>query len=289
MDDIIERIAVLGAGTMGRGIALAALSNGHAVTMTDIDPETLRAAAAAVSTRANRRRADSSQRLRLAPSVAAAVADATVVIESVPELATVKASVIGDAIGHAPAGALIATNTSTMSIGELDRAAKANGRLVGLHFFNPAEKMVLVEIVIPVGTSAETAGRCQDVARALGKTSIVVQDIPGFVTSRMGLILGNEAMRLLQDGIASATAIDTAMRLGYNHPMGPLELADLVGLDARLNNLIALHEASGDERLRPLEVLVNAVAEGRLGRKSGRGFYDYDENGRRLSESVVNT
>lgn len=286
MDGPVERVAVLGAGTMGRGISTALLTSGFGVTIVDEDAAVAAAAAADVSSRVERRRG-SARDLTTATSIEEAVEGADVVIESVTELFEVKAEVLTRVLAAAPECALITSNTSTMSIGRLDAAAGGTARLVGMHFFNPAEKMRLVEIAVAPGTPGDTVARCEDLARRMGKTTIVVRDVPGFVTSRLGLILGNEAMRLLEDGVASATAIDTAMRLGYNHPMGPLELADLVGLDARLNNLRALHEASGDERLRPPEVLVTAVSEGRLGRKAGRGFYRYDDQGRPVVESAV--
>lgn len=282
-----EKLAVIGAGTMGRGIATAAVLEGYSVALADLDAEALAQAADDVHRRAVRVEADPKGSVQAAPAIRDAVEGADVVLEAVPERPSVKAQVLTEVMAAAGPEALIGSNTSTMSIAGLDEACGERRRLIGLHFFNPAEKMKLLEIVVAEYTTSELLARAQEFGASLGKTSIVVRDVPGFVTSRLGLILGNEAMRLLQDGIASATAIDTAMRLGYNHPMGPLELADLVGLDARLNNLRALHEASGDERLRPLDVLIEAVTEGRLGRKTGEGFYHYDDHGRRLTESGV--
>lgn len=282
----VERVAVLGAGTMGRGIATVLLTSGYSVRLLDADAAIADAAVADVAARVERR-GGSTQELTTARSVDEAVECADAVIESVTEVFDVKVAVLTRVAAAATEHALITTNTSTMAISRLDAATGRAGRLVGMHFFNPAEKMRLVEIAVAPGTPADTVARCEALAHGMGKTTIVVRDVPGFVTSRLGLILGNEAMRLLEDGVATATAIDTAMRLGYNHPMGPLELADLVGLDARLNNLRALHEASGDDRLRPPEVLVTAVSQGRLGRKAGRGFYQYDDHGHPMVESVV--
>ena len=148
-----------------------------------------------------------------------------------------------------------------------------------MHFFNPAEKMRLVEVVVPDGVPSHWIRAATGLAEALGKTPVVVKDSPGFITSRLGLLLGNEAMRLVASGVAAPDAIDLAMRLGYNHPMGPLELADLVGLDARLNNLNALYPALNDDRYRPPQILIDLVRAGHLGRKTGRGFYTYDASG----------
>lgn len=269
------RIAVIGAGTMGGGITLTAVRHGYPVTIFDSDPE------------AARRIRDAAAGLPDAPvtiaeSVGAAVRDAGAVIETVVELEQAKVAVLREVVGAAPADALLATNTSTFSIGRLASLSGNDGRLLGMHFFNPAEKMRLVEVAVADGTPASRVRRCTELAEALGKTPVVVKDSAGFITSRLGLILGNEAMRLVAEGVAEPPAIDTAMRLGYNHPMGPLELADLVGLDARLNNLSALHAALGDDRYRPPQVLVDLVRAGHLGRKSGRGFYRYDADGRKV-------
>jgi 3-hydroxybutyryl-CoA dehydrogenase len=156
-----------------------------------------------------------------------------------------------------------------------------------MHFFNPPEKMRLVEVVAADDVPQGLIRRATGLAEALGKTSVVVKDSPGFITSRLGLLLGNEAMRLAESGVAPPEAIDVAMRLGYNHPMGPLELADLVGLDARLNNLNAIYPALDDDRYRPPQILVDLVEAGHLGRKSGRGFYEYDADGHKLEAPPV--
>jgi 3-hydroxybutyryl-CoA dehydrogenase len=277
-------IAVIGAGTMGRGIALTALLHGYDVAIFDTD----RAAAQRFSDGARDTASDaaggagSGPSVTVAESIAAAVAQADAVIESIVESDTEKISVLREIVSAAAPDALLATNTSTFSIARLATGSGCEGRLIGMHFFNPAQKMRLVEVAVADGTPDEYVRRCVGLAESLGKTSVVVRDSPGFVTSRLGLALGNEAMRLVATGVAPPIAIDTAMRLGYNHPMGPLELADLVGLDARLNNLNALYPALGDDRYRPPQILIDLVQAGHLGRKSGRGFYRYDPDGRRI-------
>jgi 3-hydroxybutyryl-CoA dehydrogenase len=285
-------VAVIGAGTMGRGIALTALRHRFDVVIFDVDAEAARRTADAAARFAEDSGRDGppgetpdagiGAEITVADSIAAAVADADAVIESVVESEPAKASVLREMARAAGPDTLLATNTSTFSIARLAAAGDCGGRLIGMHFFNPAHKMRLVEVVVVDGTPAALVRRCTDLAEALGKTPVVVTDSPGFITSRLGLALGNEAMRLVESGVAAPAAIDAAMRLGYNHPMGPLELADLVGLDARLNNLNALHPALGDDRYRPPQILVDLVRAGHLGRKSGQGFYRYDADGRKL-------
>jgi 3-hydroxybutyryl-CoA dehydrogenase len=270
-----QAIAVIGAGTMGRGIARAALRHGFDVRLFDADPQ----AAERVAARAVEIEGAS---LTVADSVTSAVAGADAVIEAVIESEPVKTAVLGEMAKAAGPGTLLATNTSTFSIARLAGGSNLAGRLVGMHFFNPPEKMRLVEVVVADGVPDELVRRATALAEALGKTSVVVKDSPGFITSRLGLLLGNEAMRLVATGVAPPEAIDVAMRLGYNHPMGPLELADLVGLDARLNNLNAIYPALDDDRYRPPQILVDLVSAGHLGRKSGRGFYTYDADGHKI-------
>lgn len=281
-------IAVIGAGTMGRGIALTAAGHGCDVVLFDTDSQTARHAAdAALDVRLNTSRDGSvregtSGQVTVAHSIAAAVADADAAIESVVESEPAKAEVLHEMATAAGPDALLATNTSTFSIARLAAAGGCPGRLIGMHFFNPAEKMRLVEVVVPDGLPDKYVQRCSHLAEMMGKTPVIVKDSPGFITSRLGLALGTEAMLLVESGVAAPPAIDAAMRLGYNHPMGPLELADLVGLDARLNNLNALHGALDDGRFRPPQILIDLVAAGYLGRKTGRGFYLYDADGRKL-------
>src|ERR1700761_4079356 len=275
-----KMLAVIGAGTMGGGIARTARRHGFAVALFDADPETARRVAARESASGDGAGASP---LTVAPSVAAAVDGADAVIEAVVESEPAKAAVLREMARSAGPGTLLATNTSTFSIARLAAAGDCPGRLVGMHFFNPAEKMRLVEVVVPDGVPDQDVRAATGLAEALGKTPVVVKDSPGFITSRLGLLLGNEAMRLVSSGVAPPDAIDVAMRLGYNHPMGPLELADLVGLDARQNNPNALSPGLNDARYRPPQILIDLVSAGHLGRKSGRGFYTYDADGRKLT------
>lgn len=275
-------LAVVGAGAMGAGIARTARQSGFCVTLFDTATETAcRVAAREIAN--DRRRVTGNESdlvpLTVAASVAAAVAGADAVIEAVVESEAVKAAVLCEMVQAAGPETLLATNTSTLSITRLAAAGGCEGRLVGMHFFNPADKMRLVEVVVADGVPERVVQRAVGLAEALGKTAVMVKDSPGFITSRLGLLLGNEAMRLISAGIAPPDAIDLAMRLGYNHPMGPLELADLVGLDARLNNLNAIYPALNDDRYRPPQILTDLVSAGHLGRKSGRGFYLYDADG----------
>jgi len=273
---------------MGRGIARTALRHGFDVAIFDVNVSAARQVVAdAVGTADEAAAQDANAALAVAVSIADAVAGAGAIIESVVESEPVKAAVLREAAQAADPGALLATNTSTFSIARLAEAGGCQGRLVGMHFFNPAEKMRLVEVAVADGVPDHFVRQCTDLAEALGKIPVLVKDSPGFITSRLGLILGNEAMRLVAAGVAAPAAIDVAMRLGYNHPMGPLELADLVGLDARLNNLNALYPALGDDRYRPPQILVDLVSAGHLGRKSGRGFYLYDADGGKLDAPAL--
>ena len=275
-----RRIVVIGAGTMGRGIALAALAAGLDVTLVDVDPAVLDAAREKITGYLERHPGThddpAAGRLHISVDLGSAAGKADVVIEAVPEILDLKVDIFGQ-LRNAGPGTLLVTNTSTMSIGRLAAACGDSPDVVGMHFFNPAHKMPLVEVVVAESTSSSARDRAVRLARALGKEPVVVRDVPGFVTSRLGLLLGTEAMRMVEEGVASAADIDTAMRLGYRHPMGPLELADLVGLDARLNNLRSMHERSGNDLYAPPAILVELVRDGHLGRKSGRGFFTYDE------------
>jgi 3-hydroxybutyryl-CoA dehydrogenase len=282
-------LAVIGAGTMGRGIALTALRHGYDVAIFDVDHQAVLrfSDAAADPGRDGQSHGKSAATsacgsVIIAESISTAVEQSDAAIESVVESEQVKTAVLAEMAAAATADTLLATNTSTFSIARLAAASGCNNRLLGMHFFNPADKMRLVEVAVAADTPDSYVRRCTDLARGLGKTAVVVNDTPGFITSRLGLALGNEAMRMVASGVATPTAIDTAMRLGYNHPMGPLELADLVGLDARLNNLNALYPALADDHYRPPQILVNLVSNGYLGRKNGRGFYLYDAGGNKV-------
>jgi 3-hydroxybutyryl-CoA dehydrogenase len=282
-------ITVLGAGTMGRGIAIAALEAGLEVTLVDVDPGVLDAARERIEGYLGRHPRDAASdrpvrgTLHTETDLENALGHADAVIEAVPEILELKLETFAR-LQAAPAGALLVSNTSTMSISRLADACGGSSSVVGMHFFNPAHKMPLVEVVVGDATSESARDRAVALARTLGKDPVVVRDVPGFVTSRLGLLLGTEAMRMVEEGVASPADVDKAMKLGYRHPMGPLELADLVGLDARLNNLRSMHERSGNDAYLPPTILVDLVREGHLGRKSGRGFFSYDAAGNVTAE-----
>ncbi|MBI2242905.1 MAG: 3-hydroxyacyl-CoA dehydrogenase family protein [Nocardioides sp.] len=258
-------MVVVGGGTMGRGIAIAALATGFEVTLVDVAEDVLDRAQARVSDHFARH-----------PQPDRGVLHTTTSLAGSLETAEALKTQIFQQLRGAPPATLLVSNTSTMSISALAEACGGSSRVVGMHFFNPAHRMPLVEVVVGARTSDDARDRAVALAVRLGKDPIVVRDLPGFVTSRLGLILGTEAMRMVEEQVANAADIDKALRLGYGHPMGPLELADLVGLDARLNNLRSMFERSGDAAYEPPAVLVDLVTAGHLGKKSGRGFYDYE-------------
>lgn len=281
---MVSTIAVLGAGTMGRGIAHAALTGGFETRLYDTSPaqlETARQTIEQLIARGVERgrtpppEADAMrQRLRLVASVAAAVEGAELVIEAVPEQIDLKLALFQEVERTAPRTAVLASNTSALSLTEMAAVLAAPGRLGGMHFFNPVHRMALVEIVRALETTPETVATLESVAARMGKQTVVVRESPGFVTSRINAMIGNEAFYLLQEGVASARDIDKAVKLGLNHPMGPFELVDLVGLDTRLSILQHLHRTLG-EKFRPCPLLEQYVRAGRLGRKVGKGVYDY--------------
>lgn len=283
----IERIVVLGAGTMGHGIAGQAAKVGYAVTLVDVDTARVEAGRAAIAASfakgVARQKLTAAEaeaalgRLRLATDRAAAVADADLVIEAVPERMELKREVFAAVDAAAPAHAILATNTSSLPITEIASATRRPSQVVGLHFFNPVAVMKLLEIVRGEHTSEATLAVAQALGARLEKTCIVVADAPGFATSRLGIALGNEAMRMFEEGVASAADIDKAMTLGYGHPIGPLALTDLVGLDVRLAISEHLLRELGNEAFRPPRVLRRLVRAGKLGRKTGEGFYRYSD------------
>ncbi|WP_203661660.1 3-hydroxyacyl-CoA dehydrogenase family protein [Actinocatenispora rupis] len=265
---------------MGAGIAYVAAGAGYAVELVEVDPA--RAGAAVETLRARwdkavgqgRTTADDAAaalgRLRTVGSLGEVAAAPAVVVEAVPERLELKRSVLREAESLRPG--LLASNTSSISIGALGAVLTAPDRFCGLHFFNPVWAMALLEIVLGPDTSESTRATALDLAVRLGKDPVVVNDAPGFASSRLGVTLGLEAIRMVEDGVAAPADIDKAMTLGYRHPMGPLELTDVVGLDVRLAVAETLREAYGD-RFAPPDLLVRMVAEGRLGRKTGQGFY----------------
>lgn len=282
-------LVIVGAGTMGQGIATAAVVSGFSTVLVDISPDMLSAARDVVDRRVERvSRLDPSNRLkfgqlRLATDVTEAVKEANVVIEAVPEVETIKLELFKEMMLFASKAALLVTNTSTMSITKIAGDSERASRVIGMHFFNPAHRMKLVEIIVGTRSSDQTVKDAETLATALGKESILVKDTPGFVTSRLGLVLGTQAMRVVEDGVACVADVDKAMRLAYGHPMGPLELADLVGLDARLNNLRSMYDRTGSDLYLAPKLLVDLVGLGRTGRKSGAGFYRYDTSGKAVS------
>jgi 3-hydroxybutyryl-CoA dehydrogenase len=280
----IERIAVVGAGTMGVGIAQSAAVGGFSVGLREVDEERLRAAEDSIrrrldreveKERLSRQEADAALgRIGCHTDLAGCVEGAGLAVEAVPETMELKVAVFEELDRLCEPETVLATNTSTMSPTEIGASTGRADRCIAMHFFNPVPRMKLVEIVRGLDTSDETYETARSVAERMGKETVEVEESPGFVTSRMNCLIGNEAMNMLQEGVASAEDIDQAIKLGLNHPMGPLELADLVGLDARLRNTEYLHATLG-ERFRPNPLLVKYVKAGRLGRKTGRGFYEY--------------
>lgn len=283
----IETVAVIGAGTMGHGIAQVAAMAGCRVRLFDAIPG--QADAALDRVRANlekgvaRGKVSSTERdatlarLAAARELDTAVDGAQLVIEAAPERMELKADLFRQLDAAARADAVLATNTSSLSVSEIARATARPERVVGLHFFNPVHIMKLLEVVRGAATSEATMRTALDFVARIGKESIVVTDTPGFASSRLGVVLGLEAIRMVEQGVASAADIDRAMELGYNHPMGPLRLTDVVGLDVRLGIADYLHATLGGAQYEAPTLLRSLVAEGKLGRKSGEGFYRWEE------------
>ena len=278
-------ITVVGAGTMGHGIAQVAAAAGVEVRLHDVSEEAIRRGLDAVRANLDKgvekgkvtpdQREASLDRLLAATDLEAAAAASDLAIEAVPENLGLKREIFTRFDAALPAHAVLASNTSSLSIASIAEATSRPERVVGMHFFNPVHLMALPEAVRGTQTTEETVEAAVGFGRRLGKEPIVVADSPGFASSRLGLVLGLEAMRMVEQGVASPEDIDKAMTLGYRHPMGPLRLTDLVGLDVRLAIAEHLHRELGSETFRPPEILRRLVAEGRLGRKSGRGFYDW--------------
>ncbi len=288
----IKRVAVLGAGTMGAGIAQIAATAGMDVRLRDVADgpiqkglETIRssldrivakAAKAGKATMTDAARTEVLGRIRTTTSLDEAVADADLVVEAIPERMDWKKECLASVEAAAPAHAVLATNTSSLSITDIASAAKDPSRVVGMHFFNPVPVMELLEVVRGLRTSDAAVAAARATGERMGKTVIVVRDSPGFATSRLGVCLAAEAIRMLESGVASAEDIDRAMELGYRHPMGPLRLTDLVGLDVRLAILDHLHREVG-EQFRPPPLLRQLVRAGKLGKKTGEGFYRWEK------------
>jgi 3-hydroxybutyryl-CoA dehydrogenase len=282
----IKTISVIGAGIMGRGIAHVAALGGYRTILEDILPASLRRAETEI--RANldkaveigkldKAAADAAQkRIEYAGSVEEAAREADLVIEAVPEEMESKIEIFTMLDKVSKPGTILATNTSSLSVTEISSVTYRAPKCLGMHFFNPVHKMKLLEIVRGLETDDETITAAVQVGKRMGKETVVVKEAPGFITSRINAMIGNEAFYMLQEGIASAADIDKALKLGLNHPMGPFEMVDLVGLDTRLHILEYLHKSLG-EKYKPSPLLVQYVKAGRLGRKSGRGVFDYPE------------
>ncbi len=280
----VKTIGVIGAGTMGRGIAYAAALGGYRTILEDVMPENLAAATAwikkSLEEGVSRGKvvpedcAAALARIETISAVEAACREADFLIEAVPEEMELKLELYTLFDKFARPYAVLASNTSSLSIAEMAEMTYRPELCVGMHFFNPVPKMRLIEIVRAPKTSEETIAACREVGSRMGKEVVVVKESPGFITSRVNALIGNEAFAILEAGLASPEDIDKAVKLGLNHPMGPFEMVDLVGLDVRLRILEHLHETLG-EKYRPNPLLKKLVAEGRLGRKTGRGVYDY--------------
>jgi 3-hydroxybutyryl-CoA dehydrogenase len=280
-----QRVLVVGSGTMGAGIAQVCAQAGMEVAMTDVSTSGLERGLQGIhrslAKLVEKGKLDAAgrdavlARIATGPDAGAHAANADLIVEAIPEKMELKLALFRELSAKAPSHALFGTNTSSLSVTEIAGASVDPARVVGLHFFNPVPVMELLEVVRGLATSDATIARALAFAGAIGKKAIVVKDFPGFATSRLGVMLGCEAMRMVEQGVASPADIDTAMKLGYRHPMGPLELTDLVGLDVRLSILEHLHRELG-EQFRPPALLRQMVRAGHLGRKTGRGFYVYD-------------
>ncbi len=289
----IKTVAVIGAGIMGRGIAHVAALGGYRTILEDLLPNALRKAETEI--RANLDKAvelgkfstaeadAAAGRLVYAGSVEEAAREADLVIEAVPEEMESKIEIFTLLDKVCRPGTILASNTSSLSITEIASVTYRAKKCLGMHFFNPVHKMKLLEVVRALETDEETLSAAVEVGNRMGKEVVVIRESPGFITSRINAMIGNEAFYMLQEGIASAEDIDKALKLGLNHPMGPFELVDLVGLDTRLNILEYLHKSLG-EKFRPSPLLVQYVKAGRLGRKSGRGVFEYPEAGKKASQ-----
>ncbi len=280
----IQTVTVLGAGTMGHGIAHGTISAGYTTRLFDVSDTQLSKARAQIeailrkSVELGKLAANdvdaTMARLTTTSDVAAALTGTEFIIEAAPESVDLKVKLFADIDAHAPASAVIASNTSALSITELAGSIANPSRVGGMHFFNPVQKMKLIEIVRALETSESTLDTIEAVSRSMGKDTVLVREAPGFITTRVNASIGNEAFYMLMEGVASARDIDKALKLGLNHPMGPFELVDLVGLDTRLSILEYLHKSMG-EKYRPCPLLAQYVKAGRLGKKVGRGVYEY--------------
>ncbi|MEM8559961.1 MAG: 3-hydroxybutyryl-CoA dehydrogenase [Bacteroidota bacterium] len=282
----IEHVAVVGAGTMGNGIAHVFAQHGHHVTLIDLDQDRLDRGLATIEKNLGRQvkkghltqeqQVETLARIACGTGLAAGVQEADLVVEAATENPDIKAKVFAQLDGAAPGHALLASNTSSISITQIAATTDRPDQVIGMHFFNPVPVMKLVEVVRGLATSDATFDAVFGLAEALGKTPVAVNDYPGFVSNRVLMPMINEAVYCVMEGVAEPEAIDTVMKLGMAHPMGPLTLADFIGLDVCLFIMEVLHRELGDSKYRPCPLLRKMVTAGYLGRKSGRGFYTYD-------------
>ena len=280
----MQNIVVIGSGVMGRGIAYVSAISGFQTTLIDINDHQLKNAKVEIDLLLTKgvergklsvlKMEEAKNNLQYSISLSIHLKEADLVIEAVPEIIDIKKNIFEVIDQHAKKSCIFASNTSTMSPTEMGSFTKRSDKVMAMHFFNPVHKMPLIEIIKGLETSEETILAIKDVAKKMGKETVVINEFPGFVTSRISALIGNEAFFMLQEGLGTAEDIDKAIKLGLNFPMGPFELGDLVGLDTRLNNLRYLHEKLG-EKYRPAPLLEQYVKAGRLGRKTGRGVYDY--------------
>ncbi|MFS0781932.1 3-hydroxyacyl-CoA dehydrogenase [Bacillus sp. 1P06AnD] len=281
---MIRTVAIIGSGVMGRGIAYAAALGCYSVFLTDLHEEALEQAQVTIrrliEKGLKKGKITDEQAMMIdkkiiySSDMERCLKEADVIIEAVPEKKEIKQQVFQMMEQYASDTCLFATNTSTMSPTEIASYGKRPQKTMAMHFFNPVHSMPLVEMVRGLETSDETVAAIREIAEQMGKETVVINEFPGFVTSRISALVGNEAFYMLQEGLGTPEEIDKAIKLGLNYPMGPFELADLVGLDVRLNNLLYLHEKLG-EKYRPAPLLEQYVKAGRLGRKTGRGIYEY--------------
>ena len=292
----MRSVAVIGAGTMGSGIAQVCAQTGWETRLYDAFPDSLEKGMFSIGefwrngiSRGKNTEEEVrnwSNKLVAYNDLEGALSGVDIVIEAVPEKIDLKRSIFRKIEELAPENAILATNTSGLRISEIASAVKTPERLVGMHFFNPVPIMKLLEVIKHDLASDDIVREVIEIGEEMGKTTIVVGDIPGFATSRLGVVLGNEAIRMLAEGVASASDIDTAMKLGYRHPMGPLELSDLVGLDVRRDILNNLAESFNDSSYLPHPLLDRLVESGELGKKTGRGIYDWSEEGKSEREDL---
>ena len=281
----IDTVAVIGAGTMGAGIAQICAQAGWKTNLYDAFPEGLERGMNAIDAfwdkgiargkTTTEQKTEWSANLHAVSDMEEAVKDADLVIEAVPEIPELKHRIFTDLGNMTNESCILGTNTSSLSIADIAAASGRPEKVIGMHFFNPVPIMKLLELIKHDDCSDATIAAATAAGDAMGKTTILVKDVPGFATSRLGVVLGNEAIRMLADGVASAKDIDTAMVLGYKHPMGPLALTDLVGLDVRRDILLNLKKSFNDDAYTPHPLLEKLISEGRLGKKTGKGIYDW--------------